>query len=51
MSEATLLVNPIRYKNVSPTNIRKLIYVSKKKKPPNKTKKEKKISVNKTKSL
>ena len=46
-----MLVNSAIYNNFSPTNTRKLISVSEKKKPSDKTKKEKKISVNNTKSL
>ena len=50
-SKATLLVNSTIYKNVSPADIRKLISVPKKKKSPDKIKKEKKILENKTKLL
>ena len=50
-SEATLWVNSAMCKNISPIDIRKLISMPKKKKTPGKTKKEKKILVNKSKSF
>ena len=40
-SKATLLVNTATCKNISPVDIRKLLLVPKKKKPPNKTKSNK----------
>ena len=47
-SKATLLVNTVMYKNISPFDIRKLLSVPEKKKPPNKSKSDKKIIANKT---
>ena len=50
-SEATLLVNSATYKNVSPIDIGKLMFIPEKRKSSDKTKKEKKMLANKTKSL
>ena len=44
-SKATLLVNTATCKNIFPTNIRKLLPVPEKKKPPNQSKSDKKIIV------
>ena len=43
-SKATLLVNSVICKNISPANIRKLIFVPEKKKPSNETKKIKNLN-------
>ena len=47
--DATLLVNSATYTNVSPANIRKLMSVPNKKKPPDESKKKRTMKGNKTK--